>query len=229
MWREVATTDHGEDQRWEEGESLLHRREQRSSDSRTALGSNSEGADTDTNADRIVRHVASLLQYDGAPIAAHVPPDRVLGASTGLPALQVTLNHIPLPPANIPWEDLIQFRNETELRQHLSRLRVWVQERALSGAPSTQVEDELVALLHDYRQYMQLQHRKFGEGALSTVVLALADAVEQSLNFKPGTALRTMLDIRARRIALEEAELTAPGREVAYVANVSRRLLRGMV
>ena len=172
-------------------------------------------------ADTLIRHAASHVSFGHAPVvgdnfAPHPEAKRGLSEQ----ALQLTLRRLPVPPDGMPWQDFIQFRAESETQHHLRRLRLWLQKQARAASSPLEIEEELTCLLHEYEQYMKLQHRKFGEGILSTLLVGATDAVASLLNVKLGDTLKSLIDIRGRSTALSEAELLAPGREIAYIAHV---------
>ena len=179
------------------------------------------------NADKMAFYISKTMTYKETPVSALVSPQGIITHTHGSQAVQLTLGHVPLPPDDIPWEDLIQFREDAESKAYRTKIRLWLQERASSGELPSVVAEEMEDLMYEYRKYMSLQHKKYGEGILSTVILTAADSLEHLLNLKPGHALRALIDIRARKIAYEEAKLAAPGREVAYLAMAQDAFGRG--
>ncbi|MEO0559110.1 MAG: hypothetical protein AAF170_13110 [Bacteroidota bacterium] len=128
----------------------------------------------------------------------------------------------------MPWEDLVQFRDDAESRSYLRKIRLWLQERAQVGTLGPIVSEELDDLLSDYRRYMKIQHKKYGNGIVSALILSSGDALANIMNMRPGSALRALIDVRRRKIALDEAELSAPGREIAYLAKAQDAFGTGM-
>lgn len=172
--------------------------------------------------DQALRSIASNGNFNGAPITADLPGSVLASASAGPPCLEIAIHKVPLPPEGIPWESLVQFRKDSENIARLRALRVWLQKRASDASTSPQViEDELETQLHEYRRYMELQHRKYGEGVLSTIIVSCIDVVRHVTHLNFGLALRTLLDVRERNIALAEAEMKAPGHEVSYIVRAA--------
>lgn len=175
-------------------------------------------AEGENHADRLIRHLSRQLMYNDHPVAAHASGGNLSDAGQRLNTLEVTINNIPLPPENIPWDDLIQFRNEEENIAKLRALRLWLKDRASTGRTPREIQEELEHLLYEYRRYMEIQHKKFSQGALSSLISATPEIVANvaSLNF--GAAIKTIFDIKGRHLNLSEAEIAAPGREVSYIA-----------
>jgi hypothetical protein len=171
--------------------------------------------------DRVIREVAAGLHDSrGNPVATHIQNPTFAEPNAGYtPCVEIALKNMPLPPDNLPWEDLIQFRQDPENVEYLRNFRLWLQEQALAANPHL-LQEKLEALLADYRKYMKLAHGQYGEGVWGTIVTTALDAFEQLMNARLGSAIRALVDVRARRIALAQHEMSAPGREVAYLARV---------
>lgn len=178
-------------------------------------------------ADRVVYGVARQLMYNDTPVIAHAKPKNLVTDNQEMPvALEVTLKGIPLPAENMPWDDFLQFRNDPENSARLRALRLWLQRRGTSIESERFMQEELEALLHDYRTYMKIQKIKYGDGIISTLVTSTAAVVSHTASLNFGLALKSILDIRTQNIALTEAELKAPGREVSYIARAQDWLNR---
>ena len=171
-----------------------------------------------TYADRLIRHIASQLLIDDAPVTAHIPVSNLAKSNKYHPCIEITLKNIPLPPENMPWQDFVQFRNDEENISLLRELRVWLHKQAKTEVHPKIMKEELESLLERYRKYMVLQHKKHGEGIISTVMVAATETVSNLVSLKPINALNSIFSVRSRNIALAEAELNAPGREVSYIA-----------
>jgi hypothetical protein len=74
------------------------------------------------------------------------------------PCIEVALTHIPLPDDDTPWQDIAGFRDESKHKELLRKLRIWLRKQAKAAAPRSALEEELLDLLSDYRNYMELQH-----------------------------------------------------------------------
>lgn len=179
-------------------------------------------------ADRVIHQLASAILYKDVPIAAHVPPAGLVPAGNGdLTALQVVLDQIPFPAGDMPWQDFVQFRSDEENKASLRALRLWIRKLGDSKHSRYEIEDELLHLLNHYTTYMRKQGVKYRSGSLSAVVAAVSGAVGQSLMLNFGSALKSIVEIRSHSIELELAELSAPGREVSYIARASELIKQG--
>lgn len=181
---------------------------------------------SEAEADHVVRHLSSYLVYDGAPVLAHIEPSNISQAGMSPTAIEIVLKNVPVPPENMPWDDFLQFRKEEENIAKLRALRLWMRKQATSPEDLKVLQEELESLLYDYQKYMDIQHRKYGCGVVSTLIAATPEVISHLMQLNIGSALKAVLDMRAHGIALTEAEMSAPGREVSYIAR-ARKFVSG--
>lgn len=175
-------------------------------------------AENEAHADRLIRHLSSQLVYNEKPVVAHAEAANLSVTNKDLDALKITINNIPMPPVNIPWDDLLQFRNEEENVAKLRALRIWLKNRYSSNQSPREIQEELEHLLYEYRKYMEMQHKKFGQSAISALISSTPDIIASVATLNFGAAFKSIFEIRGCRLDLSEAELSAPGREVSYIA-----------
>jgi hypothetical protein len=125
-----------------------------------------------------------------------------------------------------PWEKIIELQKDAEMRSRRIKLQKWMRSMVSSDRPIEEVREELADLLYDYESYMHLQHKKVNKGILQTLISAAGGVFEHFplLNFAKLTDLPFVL--RQRKFDLADAESKAPGREIAYISQVQKRLKR---
>jgi hypothetical protein len=82
---------------------------------------------------------------------------------------------------------------------------------------AAEIEQKLEYLLHDYAEYMKLHSLKIKQGFLETFLTTSGELIDNLVKIKWGKVAETMFTIQHRKLALLEAEMSAPGREIAYV------------
>jgi hypothetical protein len=132
--------------------------------------------------------------------------------------LGVVLNALPEPDDSTPWEAVLDFRNDPEAMESLRRLRRWLATAALDARDPRRIELELEGLLEGYTAHLRLHRMKTNRGTLQTFVILAANVLDAILHVRFSEAAKTVFNFYDRRVALLEAELSAPGREVAYIA-----------
>jgi hypothetical protein len=131
---------------------------------------------------------------------------------------QVVLSAFPEPDELTSIEDILAFKRDSEARQRLLELRIWIREMAKAELRPVELEEKLEWLLHEYRRHLELHHLKSRQGTLETVVTTTLEIAEDLVKIKWSEAAKALFSIRRRKLALLGAEASAPGREVSYVA-----------
>jgi hypothetical protein len=183
-------------------------------------------AENEAHADRIVRHYSSQIMYNDTPVVAHATPVNLENNEQGTNSIEFVLKKVPLPPTNLPWEDFVQFRKDEENMAKLRALRIWLQKRSTSEGSARMIQEELEHLLYEYKKYMKIQHKKYSEGVLSTLITSTPEIAGHLITLNFGSALKALFAVRGHSIALTSAELSAPGREVSYIAKAQEFIMQ---
>lgn len=177
-----------------------------------------------------IRSTAGLLnsssEYSATPIIPYPSHESAfLGASKVTDVVSLVLSKLPTPDELTPWEAILDFRNDGDTREQLARLRRWSrkasQRLASESAHIVELEDELDYLIESYRAHMQLHRLKISTSVIEVVVTFVAEVAENLLKARLKELAKGLFQVRQNRIALTEAELKAPGREIAYVVSAS--------
>ena len=136
---------------------------------------------------------------------------------------RVVIQELPIPDDATPWESILDFRQDLDSKRRLVSLQRWMANAAKSDVTERELSLELKELLYQYEQHMELHSIKYRRGVLQTVTTVLGDSLEHLSRFRPGKAASALFAIRDDQVRLLEAEMAAPGREVAYVLQASKR------
>ena len=132
--------------------------------------------------------------------------------------MRVVLKALPLPNDETPWEAIRDWRADTDAKNKFSRLRVWLDRSCRGQLTPTEIENEIAASIADYISYMDIQHKKFRRGALEVFSITSAELLEDILHLRPSKVVERLFAVSKQEVGLLEAELSAPGRELAYIA-----------
>jgi hypothetical protein len=130
---------------------------------------------------------------------------------------------LPEPSADTPWEEILNFGQDPAARAALANLRKWMATIAKDSPSPGGGEDELTALLDDYEPHLRLHRIKSERGTLEAFLTTTAEVASAIVTMKWGAAVKALFDVSRAEIALLEAEQSAPGREVAYIAHARER------
>ncbi len=132
--------------------------------------------------------------------------------------VEVVIQAMPQPDELTPWERIIEFRQDQDAKAMALGLRRWMRAIANDCRPRSEIDEELEWLLSEYERYMRLHRMKVNTGVVETVVTLTAQFIENIAKMKLSQAAGLLFVAKHRKIALLEAELHAPGREVAYIS-----------
>jgi len=141
--------------------------------------------------------------------------------------VNLVVRHLPVPHDDIPIKDVLAFRNDEEQQTKLSRLRRWIRSSAKKvteqEADMEDLEVELESLVEDYKEYMRVQKMKWHATSFETVVTMTAQMLEGLAKLKLKDVVDSLFTLRKSKVGLLEAELKAPGREIAYLVTAGER------
>lgn len=131
--------------------------------------------------------------------------------------VRVVFEALPLPDADTPWQAINDWRHDPEAAEKYRLLRAWIARFARENPSSVDVEEELVSNLATYQRYMAVQHKKMSRTRLEAIVLPVAEIAEDALHLRLSKAASRLFGLFREEVTLLESELSAPGREVAYI------------
>jgi hypothetical protein len=136
---------------------------------------------------------------------------------------QVALSHVPMPGDDVPLADILAFTREDETRRQVSSLRLWIARTAFETRSSDDVSLELASMLHDFTQHMNLADMRAKDSMLQLLVGIPLEIAQELLHLRPKAAVDALFSVKARKADRLEAELSAPGHEVAFLRSAARR------
>lgn len=153
-----------------------------------------------------------VLRKDGIP-AVSEPTDVVA----------VTLHALPAVSPVVGLEDIVDFVRDPVMVEQRGRLHRWLTRLATTKITPNELADELTELVGSYRGHMQAARLAYGTTWLEVVVTVPAEIAENLTRFRFGKAASALFALRRARAKLLEAELSTPGREVAYLVQADAR------
>ncbi|MGH9966407.1 MAG: hypothetical protein ACREBG_01030 [Pyrinomonadaceae bacterium] len=137
--------------------------------------------------------------------------------------VQIVLKALPMPDDLTSGELIMDYRSDANSQGRFLGLRHWMGEVARAELTPIEVEEKLEYLMYQYDQHMKLHKLKTNPYTLETAVVAVPEFLENLVNFRWGKIAKGLFAFKHRRIALMEAELTAPGSEIAYIMKARQR------
>lgn len=116
-----------------------------------------------------------------------------------------------------PWENIVEFKSNTDNIGKFAGLKVWMNKAISSGASISEIKDELDYLLHRHRKSLELHKIKYHSGTLQRIVVGTAELIENGARLKFSNIAKGLFSAHQEKVDLLQAELTAPGKEIAYI------------
>ena len=126
---------------------------------------------------------------------------------------------VPVPDEYVPWQNIIEYRNDPESRKQFSTIKNCMSAIAQGSLTPPQAEETLQSLLHRYWQEMQRHHLYIEMKWLEVFVVTTAEVAEKFESSSPRSGDQSWAIIEPRKIALLEGESTTAGSEVAYLVD----------
>lgn len=136
--------------------------------------------------------------------------------------MTVAIRALPQPDDSVSWEQIVEFRNDPDSKSKFLALKNWMVDISKGGHHPLELSQKLEFLMDEYQRHMSFHKMKIRMGSLETVFVATAEFVEDFTKFRLGKIARDLFRIKHDRIALLEAELKSPGREVAYIVKARK-------
>jgi hypothetical protein len=146
--------------------------------------------------------------------------------TTRTDVVRLLLNELPMPGDSHSLEDILAFRDEARSEGLVQGLRIWINEMASGKLTPIEVSDKLEDLMSRYERTMKLERMSRDTGVVETLVTTSAEIAECLVKFKWSKIAKRLFEVRHKQIDLMQAEMQAPGREVAYIVKARERFGR---
>lgn len=137
--------------------------------------------------------------------------------------IQFLLNDIPEPSTETPWEQIVDFRSDLDVRNKYLAMINWVNRIAASEKCLNEIKEEYEYLYNDYMKHFNLHKLKYNNSLLEVVVTA---GVGMLLALQAGhfaTSFKNLIQMKLSHIDLVEQETKLPGKEVAYIYHAKEK------
>ena len=135
--------------------------------------------------------------------------------------VKIVLHALPVPAAHVPWEQIIDYRNDPESQKQFLLLKDCICEIARGSVKAMYAEETLRYLLNRHGQQLELHGIHLANTSLEVFVVTTADVVANLTGFSWNQDAQSSCSVEHRKLALLDGESTTPGSEVAYVMNAT--------
>jgi hypothetical protein len=183
-------------------------------------------ADSDMMFEASARQSAVILnnQHD-KPDFFSVPLLKKLNSSSEQKAtrgdvIQIIIEKIPIPDEKTPWENIWNFKQDSDNIGKMSGIRMWINGVVNSSFTISEIKDELDFKLYQYRKSLETHKIKYKSGILQSFIVGSAELLENVAKLKFSSIARGFFSANQEKIDLLNVELNAPGHELAYIYQV---------
>lgn len=137
--------------------------------------------------------------------------------------VQIVVNGIAIPEERIPWNDIIQFREDADSQKRLRDLHLWVSELANGNVSYGDAVNRIESLKDQYRTSIKAAGMKYSMGIVQTIVVGFAGLIEKTFKLKFEELAKAPFELINGGAEYLEAERNAPGRQLSYAVRVENR------
>ena len=175
---------------------------------------------------RISSIMISLLKYEDSiiPIITDFQNIGEIKNSRKEEILAITMNKIPVIDNSISWEQIMEFKSDSEIQKKFLALKDWIVEMTYSILSTSEIEEKLEYLLQDYESHIRLHRAKFEYSTMEIIVKTTLDTLENVFKLNFGKIADSFFSFKHSKINLLEAEYSAPGKQLAYLSAINKIL-----
>lgn len=134
--------------------------------------------------------------------------------------LKISIGALPVPVADAPWQQLIEYRNDPETKDTFHLIKDWMSEVARATFTPSQVEETLEYLLDRFRRSLETHGINTTTTALYAYVVTTPEFIETLARVGPDWGQRALFSVEPGRIGLMDCESTTPGSVVAFLLSI---------
>jgi hypothetical protein len=181
--------------------------------------------------DNLIRQISADLNIskglDTVPICRAELPTSISGGSavgkvqTAHDVLHIALKALPVPDETSSWEDILSFK--ADVKDKLWTFRMWLHDMSSKPQTAGELGERLDYMVRQYEIAMEMHGLKSSQSFLDVFVIAPLEIIEDLVKLNWSKIAKGALSVKKRKLELLEAEMKAPGREVAYVYDAQKR------
>lgn len=169
----------------------------------------------------------AILKSNTETTYTPIVPDKsfdTLFALPKSPVIHILINALPVPMAEVPCEEVLEFKQDKKVQSQLKIMQRWIRKSMAKEDINPQIiGEELADSLHDYTEHMRLARIKYNTEVFQALLTFPLATFERIIKLQFSQLFDPIFTVKKAHIALCEAELKAPGRELAYLHSVQDR------
>lgn len=143
--------------------------------------------------------------------------------SPKLRVINAVFNSMPMPNANTPLEEVLDFKKDAEAKGHILALNNWIIDASTKNLSVTEIEQKIEYLISEYEKFIRINKLKFEASKFEIVVTSIAEVAENLARLKFSKVSQSIFQLFKNDVKLLEAEMNAPGKEIAYLSSARQK------
>lgn len=135
----------------------------------------------------------------------------------------LVLKKFPVPDSNTSWEEIIDFKENNDLKVYRLGLLEWISEIGRSDLKIYEIEQKLEYLLAKYEEEMKIQKLQYRTATTELIVTTSLHIIENIIKLNWSKSAQSIFDLKKNKVDLLKGETIAPGREVAYLSKLNSK------
>lgn len=137
--------------------------------------------------------------------------------------ISLVLQKLPIPNDQTSWEQILDFKLDTDTIRKFKGLKSWVNKISNSSFSPLEIEEEIEYLINEYENHIKLHKIKFNRGNLELLITTTIEVIENLIKFNWSEIFKCIFDIRKRHLDIRIAEADAPGKELAFLVKAQEK------
>lgn len=139
--------------------------------------------------------------------------------------LRICVGALPLPIYYVPWQQLLDYRNDPDTKDSFLLIKEWISEVARGTFPPVQVEETLEYLIDRFRRKQETHGINTTTTGLFAYVVTTPKVLETLAGVGPDWGTRALFEIDHCQIGLLPTESISPGSIVAFLLQMDMNRL----
>lgn len=136
--------------------------------------------------------------------------------------IRFVFSELPEPANDVSWEQLIEFKKDAATRNKFYRLVRWINDVSKDDMSVSEIRDSFYSLYYDYQHQFNIHKMKYNLGLAEVIITATSELLSGKFGALGSTL--SLLSVKKQQLLLMEAEVSIPGREVAYILEAKKHL-----
>jgi len=137
--------------------------------------------------------------------------------------IDVVLDKLPMPSEQTPWEQILDFKADTEAQGYLQGLKVWMADITGQQLTASEAREKLDWLIFQHKKHLKMHKLSCRWGTVGGTFVAAAEILEDLAKIKWGKAAGAVVSLFDRRLDLMKAELANPAKEISYLVKAQEQ------